>query len=161
MVVSANMVRAVPAANNAAPVFPDEDEATGTQVVRKVDENSPPGTRVGEPVVTNDALGDVLTYTLTDSSNSFDINPATGQITVGARTTLDFETTPSYTVMVTSTDPAGPGYADWRTTQDVTITINDVNEAPMISGGHEGICSREHPYRYKSWRHLCGGGSRG
>ena len=136
MVVSANMVRAEPAANNAAPVFPDEDEAAGTQVGREVDENSPPGTRVGEPVVTNDALGDVPTYMLTDDSNSFDINPASGQITVGARTTLDFEATPSYTVMVTATDPWGPSATPiGATTQDVTITINDVNEAPMISMG--------------------------
>ena len=67
MAVSANMVRATPAAHNAAPVFPDEDPGTvGMQVSRKVDENSPSGTNVGEPVVANDAPGDVLTYTLTD-----------------------------------------------------------------------------------------------
>ena len=94
MAVSANMVRAAPAANNAAPVFPDEDPDTdATQVSRKVDENSPPGTNVGEPVVANDAPGDVLTYTLTDqNTGGFRIDPATGQITVGPRTTLDADT---------------------------------------------------------------------
>ena len=61
---------------------------------------------------------------------------ATGQITVGARTTLDTETTPSYTVMVTATDPAGDAAdADGTATQEVIITIKNVNEAPMISGG--------------------------
>ena len=63
------MVRAVPAANNANPVFPDEDTTTVDTIIvvdRKVDENSPPGTRVGDPVAANDAPGDVLTYTLAD-----------------------------------------------------------------------------------------------
>ena len=123
-------VRAKPTTGtNVAPLFPSGSES------RSVDENSPPGTRVGSVVMATDR-GDTLTYTLTDSLNSFDINPATGQITVGARTTLDFETTPSYTVMVTATDPWGPSATPiGATTQDVTITINDVNEAPMISMG--------------------------
>ena len=59
--VSANMVRAEPDANNAAPVFTDEDDAdAGIQVNRSVDENSPPGTNVGKPVVANDAPGDSI-----------------------------------------------------------------------------------------------------
>ena len=126
-VVSPHMARAVPAANNAAPVFPDEDTTT-----RKVDENSPPGTRVGEPVVTNDALGDVPTYTLTGNLDSFDIDPATGQITVAHGAMLDADGgTASYTVTVTATDPAGLA----STPQEVTITINDVNEVPVITDG--------------------------
>ena len=45
---------------------------------------------------------------------------------------------------VTATDPAGDNTAATEpngiTTQEVTITINDVNEAPMITvWGHEGI----------------------
>ena len=85
-VVAPHMVRAVPDANNANPVFPDEDtEAGDIQVGRKVDENSPPGTRVGAPVAANDAPGDVLTYTLADGGDNvnYRIDPATGQITVG------------------------------------------------------------------------------
>ena len=135
-VVTPHMVRAVPAANNAQPVFPDEDTVEGgIQVVRKVDENSPPGTRVGDPVVANDAPGDVLTYTFGGGTNdsSYSIAPATGQITVGARTALDREAIGgafTHTVTVTATDPAG-GEAD----QPVTITINDVNEDPVITDG--------------------------
>ena len=121
--VSANMVRAASAANNAVPVFTDEDpdmEDT-INVNRSVDENSPPGANVGKPVVANDAPGDVLTYTLDDAgAMSFDINPATGQITVGARTTLDAdtETTATYTVMVTATDPAGGADGDCNAASD-------------------------------------------
>ena len=49
---------------------------------------------VGSPVVAEDAEKDALTYTLTgDAADSFDINSATGQITVGAGTVLNFEGT--------------------------------------------------------------------
>ena len=134
--VSAHMVRAVPDATNAVPVFPDEDTVEdGTQVGRKVDENSPPGTSVGEPVAATDTVGDVLTYTLADGgeNDNYRINPATGQIMIGPRTALDFDTNPSDTVTVTATDPAGGFYS--APTQEVTITINDVNEVPVITDG--------------------------
>ena len=126
--VSANMVLAQPA-NNAAPVFPAGSGA------RSVDENSPPGANVGKPVVANDALGEVLTYALTDASTGgFRIDPATGQITVGPRTALDADTeaTASYTVMVTATDPSGAG---GDAPQAVIITVKNLNEAPMMTGG--------------------------
>ena len=130
-VVTTHKVRAVPAANNASPVFPDEDAvALDIQVGRKVDENSLPGTRVGDPVMANDAPGDVLTYTFSGSGandSSYRIDPATGQITVGPRTSL---ATGTHTVEVTATDPAGGS-----TTQSVTITINDVNAVPVITAG--------------------------
>ena len=137
-VVSAHTVRAEPP-NNALPVFSDEDDDTPntTEVGRKVDENSPPGTRVGDPVVANDTAGDVLTYTFGtgNQEDSYRIDPATGQITVGPRTALDREGPPANetnTVSVIATDPSG-GAND--PPQDVTITINNVNEAPMITMG--------------------------
>ena len=117
-------VRATPEAANAAPNFGEETNA------RSVDENSAPGTRVGQPVAATDRPGDVLTYTLTDITGSFQVDQASGQITVAARTTLDTETTPSYTVTVAATDPAGES-----ATQEVTITINDVNETPAMTEG--------------------------
>ena len=124
-------VRATPTPDNVAPVFP-----TGT-TRRSVDENSPPGTRVGEPVEANDTRGDVLTYTLAAGGDNvnYRINPATGQITVGPRTTLDREAIGgafTHTVTVTATDPAGLAST---TPQEVTITINDVNEVPVITDG--------------------------
>ena len=136
--VSANMVRAEPA-NNAAPVFPSESGA------RSVDENSPSGTNVGKPVAADDAAGDdKLTYTLS-GSDLFDINPATGQITVGARTTLDAEGTPTYNVTVTATDPAGASATpSGATEQAVIITVNNVNEAPMITDGFTENSQNEH-----------------
>ena len=121
-------VRATPTALNVEPKFP-----TGPHR-RSVDENSPPGTRVGSAVTATDP-GDVLTYTFSGGANdsSYRIDPATGQITVGPRTVLDREAigdTFTHTVDVTATDPTGG-----TTEQMVTITINDVNEVPVITDG--------------------------
>ena len=133
---SANPVRAAPP-NNAAPTFPDSTDT------RSVNENSPPGTAVGKPVKAGDA-GDVLTYTLsgTDDDDMYTIDRATGQIMVGPRTMLDAEPADdaTHTVTVRATDPFGDPdiVADVAENSDevtVTITIKDVHEAPMVTGG--------------------------
>ena len=79
-------VRAMPTDTNAAPC------SRRGLARRSVDENSPPGTDVGKPVAANDVSGDTLTYTLAGTDgDDYRIDPATGQITVGPRTTLDHE----------------------------------------------------------------------
>ena len=97
-------VRAAPA-NNAAPVFPAGSDA------RSVDENSPPGTRVGAPVVANDARGDTLTYTLSGSGLTV-VSTASTRPPVRSRwaprATLNHEgERQTDTVTVTATDPGG------------------------------------------------------
>ena len=66
----------------------------GSQQIREVNENSPPGTKVGKPVAAGDA-GDILTYALVDNDNGdnglYSIDPATGQITVASRAMLNAE----------------------------------------------------------------------
>ena len=132
--VSAHAVQAkdyVPA----PPVFPDHDpDADGIQTTRIIAENSAPGTAVGAPVVATDIGADgsqeVLIYTLDGTDvNSFDIDRKTGQITVGAGTTLDHETKTEYTVTVTATDPGRL----MSTAITVTINVTDVNEDPSIT----------------------------
>ena len=108
-----------------------------------MNENSPPGTNVGKPVTAADAPGDILTYTLGDTNDedSYVIDPATGQISVGPRTTLDTEApNASDEVEVTATDPAG---TPTGTAATVTITIKNVNEAPTMSGGPTRITTAE------------------
>ena len=145
MAVSAHAVRAEPAGTNASPVFP------GTATGREVDENSAPGTAVGKPVTAGDA-GDILTYTLTGSDDDDDdalyrIDRATGQIMVGPRTVLNreaLETPFQHTVTVTATDPWGIAIEDETISgfdREVTITIDNVNEAPRATGG---VTKNEH-----------------
>ena len=60
---------------------------------------------MGDPVAATDADGDTLIYTLGgNDADSFDIDAVTGQITVGAGTTLDYETLTSQSGDVVSTD---------------------------------------------------------
>ena len=143
MAVSAHAVRAVPAGRNSSPVFPAGSNA------RNVKENSPPGTDVGKPVAAGDA-GDILTYTLTETDGSnYRIDRATGQITVGPRAMLNREdqaftdSTSQHTVTVIATDPWGITAPDddrgavsaVTVTDNVTITIDNVNEAPKVTSG--------------------------
>ena len=111
---------------NEPPAFPSAE--TGA---RTIAENTPEGRPIGAPVDATDPEQDTLTYTLggTDLS-SFTIESSTGQIKVGAGTTLDYETKTknSYTVTVTAND--GNGGSD---SIDVTITVTDVNEPPEIT----------------------------
>ena len=99
---------------------------------RSVAENSPAGTNVGTPVIASDPDGDALSYGLggTDGSK-FAIDSATGQITVGAGTTLDYETTTSYSVTVSFSDGkdvAGNPDATVDGAIAVTIDVLDVDE---------------------------------
>ena len=131
-VVSANPVQ-MKLYVNQAPVFQDAEgnEISGAQTIgRSVAEDAAAGGAVGGPVAATDTVGEVLTYSLsgTDAA-SFDIDSATGQITVDAGT-LDFETKKTHDVTVTATDPLG-----LTDTIGVTITVTDVDEAPMVTGG--------------------------
>ena len=146
MGVSAHAVRAVPAGGNAAPEFSSE---AGDRTVK---ENSPPGTNVGKPLTAGDA-GDILTYTMTgDDAGDYAIHPATGQITVGPRAMLnrdaaDFEAG-THQVTVTATDPWGITVADDQNALSavsvpVIITIDNVNEAPTVTGGATKVRHKE------------------
>ena len=94
--------QAVQAGANRPPEF---DSATAT---REVPANTEAGENIGDPVTATDPDNDTLTYTLGGvDADSFDIGRSTGQITVGAGTTLVYETKSSYTVSVTAADPSG------------------------------------------------------
>ena len=125
---SAHAVREAPA-SNIPPSFPDQDlDTAGVQTAqtREVAENTRAGTNLGAPVVASDP--DVLTYSLGETDMaSFSINRATGQLMTKAA--LDHETEGTNTVTVTATDPFGASI-----TSEVTITVTDVNEDPIVTG---------------------------
>ena len=109
---------------NNAPTFTD-----GAMTTRSIAENSPADTDVGTPVAATDADSNTLEYTLggTDAS-SFDIDDTSGQIKTKAA--LDFETKSRYSVTVSVTDNRGGSDSI-----DVTITVSDVNDAPIFTDG--------------------------
>ncbi len=111
-----------PAPANNEPQFPAESAA------RSVAENAPAGESVGDPVTATD--GDTLTYALM-GSNDFTIDDA-GQIMVASGATLDYETTPIYSVTVTVHDGKNVGGEADDAIHDsieVAITITNVDEA--------------------------------
>ncbi len=109
--------------SNNAPVLTDGDSTT-----RSVAENSISGTNIGAVIAATDADNNTLAYLLsgTDAS-SFAIDSTNGQLKTSAA--LDHETKASYTVTVTVSD----GTTIDRIT--VTITVTDVNEAPVFADG--------------------------
>ena len=130
-------VRSAPQ-TNIEPVFPTPSGQMDTNQTREVAENTPSGTNLGAPVAASDP-GDVLTYSLSQpDADSFSINRVTGQLTTKAA--LDYEdvtnTNQQYIVTVTATDPF-----EVMAMAEVTITVTDVNEAPMVSGA----ASIDHP----------------
>ena len=108
---------------NSAPDF------GATTATRQVDENVPGGTNVGLPVTATDSnAGDTVTYALSGTDAAFfALGSATGQITVGAGTTIDFETKERYTVTITATDShLGTD------TITVSIAVQDIDEAGLL-----------------------------
>ena len=119
------------ASRNAAPSFP-----TIQIGAHSVDENSP-RVNVGAPVRAIDPEGDRLTYRVSTTYDPFfTIDGSTGQIRT--RKPLDHETSPTriVSVMVTdSRDSSGAFDISIDATTLVTVTINDLNEAPAITAG--------------------------
>ena len=118
---------------NEPPAFPSTEIGR-----RNVDENSSPGSNIGVPVGAIDPEGDSLTYTLDrDEEGLLSIDVATGQIRMADGVTLDHETTPSYTVIVSVSDSKDAhGNSDTITddTVTVTITVADGDEPPVLTG---------------------------
>ena len=112
--------RPAPPANN-PPTFPSD------MVTYTIEENSPPGTNVGEPVTATDLDGDTLTYTLGGADMAdFRIDSASGQITVGPDTSLDFETKSMYDHLAVMASDGNGG----NDTTSVMVNVIDVDEAP-------------------------------
>ncbi len=81
-------------------------------------------------------VNSTLTYAITggNTGNVFAIDPTTGAITVADA--LDYETTPSYSLVVTVTDGGSPSLSATATlTITVTDMANESNNAPVFAEG--------------------------
>ena len=115
-------------------------EFGSSDVEREVDENTPGGTNIGDPIVASDPESNTLTYSLSGADSAlFSVGVSTGQISVGTGTVLDFES-PSdsgsdnvydLTVKVSDgKDAAGNSDTSIDDSIIVTITVRNVNEPP-------------------------------
>ena len=105
-----------------------------------IDENTKKGTKVGIVTAEDDDCKNSSTctkpvYSLIASEvaandyKSFTIDATTGTITVAANNSLNYEVKNEYSVRVVATDGDDPTLAD---SVNLTIVINDVNEAPKF-----------------------------
>lgn len=119
----------LPAANQ-KPKFPSTEDGE-----RSMDENVSVGTRVGAAVTAMDADSDSLTYSLAGvDASSFDID-GTGQITVAAGATLDYEVKSIYQVTVQVSDGRNEaGEIDHAVDASLParITVRDVEEVGTV-----------------------------
>ncbi len=103
-------------------------------VTREIAENSAAGANVDEVVCATDTEDDALTYSLTGTdAGKFTVVASTGQIQVGAGTTLDYESKTSYTVTVQVSDGKdsyGAPDSEIDDTIAVTISVTDAAEPP-------------------------------
>ena len=124
-----------PRVANQAPAFLMSE--TGT---RSIDENTPAGQRIGAAVRATDPDDRQLTYDLAGIDVAhFEINKDTGQLQTLDE--FDFENSRrTYSVDVEASDNKdanGDDDPNVDATQPVTITVENVNEAPTVSGGQD------------------------
>ena len=95
-----------------------------------VAENSAIGTTVGTVTATDADAGQALSYGIVGGNvgNRFAMDPGTGTITVAAP--IDHETFGTCVLTVTATDNGSPVQT---ATNAATITISDINEAPVFA----------------------------
>ena len=137
---TANAAPSFKGLDETGPDVDDDDQETGDQnriiVTRDVDEGVK-GANVGKPIGATDADNDVLLYSIDKpSQTNFSIDSRSGQLKTkndklnsdDSGTTGDADGEMTEPVMVTATDPTGAS-----STVLVTITVNDVNDAPKFA----------------------------
>ncbi|NOY62254.1 MAG: cadherin repeat domain-containing protein [Gammaproteobacteria bacterium] len=110
------------------------------QPLGAIGEDAANGTEVGT-VNATDTAGGPLAYAIVFGNDDgvFSIDGATGTISVADNSALDFETNPSYSLTVQASDGV------LSDSGVVTITVTDVNEAPLLNNQPLGPVSESAP----------------
>jgi parallel beta-helix repeat protein len=97
-----------------------------------INENSANGTNVGNVIASDPDAGQTLTYSILsgNTSGAFTINASTGVLTVANSSALNFEVTPSFSLLIKVQDN-GTGLLSSQAT--VTVSLININEVPTIS----------------------------
>ena len=96
-----------------------------------LNENSANGTVVGTITGTDPDAEQTLSYSILsgNTNGAFAIDATTGQIRVASQAALDFEATPTFSLVVRASDNGSPQLS---ATATVTVNLNDVSEGPRI-----------------------------
>jgi parallel beta-helix repeat protein len=103
-----------------------------------VNEHSPDGTIAGTVVASDPNAGQTLNFSIIsgNTGNAFAINPSTGTLIIADSAAVNYETLPTYTLVVKVQDN-GAGYLSSQAI--ATEVVLDVNETPIISNENFGI----------------------
>ena len=112
------------------PVRNDPPEFGADTANLAVDENTAPGTAVGDPITAADPNGDDVTYSLAGSSE-FTVDPQTGQISVAEGATLDHEAAGTHSLTLRAEDIHGD-----HDEISVTVRVNNLDEAGTLTLSH-------------------------
>ena len=94
-----------------------------------IDEDISISSSIYSVVAEDSNIGDVLSFSLEgEDAALFTVNSTTGALSLNSA--ADYESQSRYRVLLVVTDDGDPALRD---TQLLTITVNDVNEAPVIS----------------------------
>ena len=97
-----------------------------------IDENSPLNSIIGTVVATDPDDGDALTFSIVSDSPAFQINAATGVVSVKQVAPLNFEQRDAFNVEVQAQDD---GDGALTGSAIIKININNVNEKPTLAAG--------------------------
>ena len=97
-----------------------------------LNENSAATTSVGTMSATDPDAGQSRTYSILNGNTggAFAINSSTGEITVANAAALNYESVNVFNLLVQVKDNGSPSLSNETT---VTVTLNDVNEAPVFN----------------------------
>ncbi len=97
-----------------------------------INENSPNGTSVGTVIASDPDPGQLLSYSIIsgNTGSAFEINASTGLLSVTNSTALNFESTPSFALVVNVMDN---GIGALSSQAIITISLLNVNELPQIN----------------------------
>ncbi|MFT5091581.1 MAG: VCBS repeat-containing protein, partial [Porticoccaceae bacterium] len=110
----------------------NQNEApTADDAVFAVGEDAAPGLSIGVVAASDPDAGDTRSWSILsgNTNGAFSLNSLTGELTVASPSTLDFETTPTYTLNVQAQDVGG--LTDSAT---VVVNVSNVDEAPTTTG---------------------------
>lgn len=110
----------------------NQNEApTATNAVFAVAEDATSGMSVGIITASDPDAGDTRIWSILsgNTGGAFSLNAATGELSVASPSTLDFETTPTYTLNVQIQDAGG-----LTDSAVVVVNVSNVNEAPTTTG---------------------------